>query len=209
MTAQSKDSVEDLVLLRDHYTRFIRQLLPNPADMARAFDAYALLPENGDFILELVNGEIIVKMPSNARASEIAAEIIYQLKRYLDDHDLEGHVTGEAGGYQIGYERYAPDVAYMAADKQPKLAGKGYNPVPPDLAVEVETNQTKETKAVLQSKIEHYLSVGTVVWVIYPEQETVEIHAPDKETIILSIKDTLEGGEVLPGFSVAVKKIFR
>jgi len=41
------------------------------------------------------------------------------------------------GGYMVSGERYAPDVAYIAKSRQEKLAERGYNPLPPDLAVEV------------------------------------------------------------------------
>lgn len=173
------------------------------------FEEFLELPENEDRIFELINGDIVEKVPSNAHASQIAFEIGYQIKRYLDDHDLEGHITGEAGGYRVSGDQYAPDVAYLSKVKQEKLDNKSYNSVPPDLVVEVETNITATSERRLKKKIVNYLRAGTTVWVLYPDTAEVEIYTPDKDTLTLGIEDTLDGGDVLPGFKIAVRKIFK
>ncbi|HRF94486.1 MAG TPA: Uma2 family endonuclease [Aggregatilineales bacterium] len=127
----------------------------------------------------------------------------------MDEHDL-GHVTGEAGGYQIGFgERYAPDVAFVSKDKQAEVATSGYNDVPPDLAVEVEFPSDLASEKRLRYKVTNYLNAGTVVWVVYPETKTVEIYVPGQSVQFLSEKDTLTGGDVLKGFSVPLSEVFK
>jgi Uma2 family endonuclease len=175
----------------------------------RDFEAFTELPENEDRLFEYINGEIVEKVPNNAYASKIAARIIYLISRYLEDNDIEGHVTGEAGGFKVGGDRYAPDVAYLSADKQEEVEKKGYNSIPPDLAVEVETNTTNATERRLRRKTFTYLNNGVVVWVIYPETQEVEVYTPDGVIQRLGIEDTLEGGTVLPGFTIQVKEIFK
>ncbi|MEL6271465.1 MAG: Uma2 family endonuclease, partial [Chloroflexota bacterium] len=101
-----------------------------------AFDDFVNRLENADKLFEFIAGEI-VEVPSNARVSEIAGQILFLIKLFLRQNNLRGHVTGEAGGYQIAGDRYAPDVAYMSVEKQAELEDSGYNSVPPDLAVEV------------------------------------------------------------------------
>lgn len=71
-------------------------------------------------------------MPSNPYSSEIAIQIAFFLKLYLREQGRRGHVTGEAGGYQVMGERYAPDVAFISYERQPELVPTGYNPNPPD-----------------------------------------------------------------------------
>ncbi len=44
---------------------------------ADAFEAFMARPENADRLFELINGEIIEKMPSNPHASEIAQLIAF------------------------------------------------------------------------------------------------------------------------------------
>ncbi len=168
------------------------------------FDALADLPENADRVLEYIGGEI-VEVPSNAYGSEIASRISGELYIFLKGKNL-GHLTGEAGGYRVSGERYAPDVAYLSKERQLELAKSGYNPNPPDLAVEVLSPTDDEGD--LMIKVGNYLAAGTLVWVVRPTKRHVEIYAPGQPVKKLDIDGMLDGGNVLPGFKLAVKDIF-
>jgi Uma2 family endonuclease len=175
---------------------------------ADAFEAFMARPENADRLFELINGEIIEKMPSNPHASEIAQLIAFFIRLYLREHKIAGHVTDGQGGYIIAGQQFAPDVAYISNDRQPELARQGYNPHPPELAVEVESPSTVASERRLRTKLFHYLSVGTIVWVVYPETQEIEVHVSGKAPLILTINDALDGGDVLPGFILPLKDIF-
>jgi Uma2 family endonuclease len=170
------------------------------------FELYAAQPENADRILEWIDGEIF-EMPSNPFASFIASRLNRILGNFVEEHRL-GFITGEAGGYQIGDHRYAPDVAFISKSRQAQLATSGYNPTPPDLAVEVEFPQTVESLNRLRIKIGNYLAVGTVVWVIIPEEKRVEVHVPGQAPQVLGVEGTLSGDPILPGFALAVQALF-
>ncbi len=170
------------------------------------FDIFAELPENADKLLEFIGGEV-VEVPSNAYASEFSIQFAIHIGMFVKQHNL-GHVTGEAGGYMVFGERYAPDVAFISKAKQPELAQRGYNPNPPDLAVEIDFPSTYATQRNLRIKTANYLAVGTTVWIVYPESKTVEVYAPGQKVQTLSADDTLDGGSVLPGFTLALKEIF-
>ncbi len=167
------------------------------------FDRWVDQPENADKLFEYIGGEI-VEVPSNPYVSEIASNINYWLKHYLMQHPI-GHVTGEGGGYRVSGERYAPDVAFLAKEKGP-LAEKGYHPVAPDLAVEVMSPGNDPHD--MLTKVGNYLAAGTVVWVVMPEKKQVQVFVPGEKVQQLGIKDTVDGGDVLPGFTLAVKDIF-
>jgi len=169
------------------------------------FDEWVLLPQNADNLFEYIGGEI-VKVPSNPYSSSIASEISFHIKLYLREQKIEGHVTGEQGGYMVSGERYAPDVAYLSKAKQEPLVRTGYNPNPPDLAVEVVSPSDTERK--LTVKTANYLAAGTVVWIVRPDEKLVEVFAPGQAVKILQADDTLDGGAVLPGFELALKTIF-
>ncbi len=172
------------------------------------FDQFVEAPENADKLLEYIAGEI-VEVPSNAYASKISSLILFFIMLFVREHQIEGHVTGEAGGYRVSGERYAPDVAFISAIKQPVLAKHGYNPAPPDLAVEVDFPSSDISRAKLRVKIGNYLAAGTVVWVVNVEPEQfVEVYVPGQPVKIVSLDGTLDGGDVLPGFTLAVKDIF-
>ncbi len=170
------------------------------------FDAFVELPENADKLFEFVAGEI-VEVPSNAAASEFSSRVNGFFFIYLLANPI-GHLTGEAGGYMVFGERYAPDVAFISKAKQPELAKQGYNPNPPDLAVEVDFPSTVRSQQILRVKIHNYVMAGTVVWLILPETKTVEVYKPGHPMKLYKIGDTLDGGDVLPGFTLAVKDIF-
>jgi Uma2 family endonuclease len=168
------------------------------------FEAFVDLPENADRNFEFIGGEI-VEVPSNPYSSHIAARIVRYLAAFVDDNNL-GHVTTEAGGYKVYGERYAPDVAYISNKRQPELPRHGYNPNAPDLAVEVVSPSDKQEP--LLTKVTNYLAAGTVVWVIYPDEKKVSVLLPGQPPKTLTIEDTLDGGDLLPGFSLPVKNIF-
>lgn len=168
------------------------------------FDAFI---QTADRKYEYIAGEI-VEVPSNAYVSEIAGMFLFFLRLFLRENNLKGHITGEAGGYQVAGERYAPDVAYIAYEKQPTLSKEGYNPIPPDLAVEVVSSDRAEEAHQLRIKVSNYLLEGVVVWVVRPEDKLVEVHAPGQPVKLYREADTLDGGDVLPGFAVTVKAFF-
>jgi len=122
------------------------------------------------------------------------------------EKNLEGYITGADGGYQIGDERYLPDVAFVSKARQPEPSHETYNPLPPDLAVEVLS--PSDQPDVMRLKLANYLAAGTVVWVVNPETRTVEVYTPDKRAYRLGADGTLDGGEVLPGLALPVKDLF-
>lgn len=168
------------------------------------FDRFVDLPENFDKLFEYIGGEL-VEVLSNVYVSKIAGIISGELYIFLKGKDL-GHLTGAAGGYQIVGERYAPDVAFISKNKQ--FSQGGYNPDPPDLAVEVDFPSTYQSISNLIPKIVNYLSAGTIVWLVIPESKIVEIFAPGQPKKSVGIDGVLDGGDLLPGFKLAVKDIF-
>ncbi|HLV33607.1 MAG TPA: Uma2 family endonuclease [Spirillospora sp.] len=175
---------------------------------AEQFDELMQRPDRGDTIYELISGEI-VEVPSNAYASNIAQLIGFFIRLFIREKGIAGFVTGADGGYQVAGERYAPDVAYISKARQPELAREGYNPNPPELAVEVISDETNlEEQRHLRRKITNYLAAGTIVWVVLPVSQMVEVHTPGQPLKTLYADDTLDGGDVLPGFQLPVKAIF-
>jgi len=171
---------------------------------AEEFEAFTLLPENVDRIFEFIDGEIF-ELPSNPYSSEIASMLIRFLGNYVYPNNL-GRVTGENGGYIVAGSRMAPDVAFIRRDRQDQLARQGYNPIAPDLAVEVisPTDKAEDT----DKKLKKYAEAEVLVWVVYPETQTVVVHTPGKAKQTLGIEGILDGGDVLLGFTIAIREIF-
>src|SRR2546427_304511 len=75
-----------------------------------------------------------------------------------------------------------------------------------ELAVEVVSPNDDNEK--LRIKVINYLAAGTLVWVVRPQDQKVEVCAPGRPVKIVDRDGTLDGGDVLPGFKLAVKDIF-
>ncbi len=84
-------------------------------------------------------------------------------------------------------------------------------PVPllvPDLAVEVISRSN--TRKEMDEKLQEYFEKGVrLVWYVRPKSRVVDVYtAPDHFTR-LTASMQLDGGDVLPGFSVQVGELFR
>lgn len=156
-------------------------------------------------ILELIDGELVEKMPSFT-PSRIASRINFFLMTYLMDHPL-GVTTAADGGYVMGDGSvFIPDVGYISRARLPEEPTREA-PVPPDLAVEVKspTDSVRE----LRRKAEKYLAAGTrLVWLVFPDEKRVEVYDGEADVVTLGDSDTLTGGELLPDFTLPISAIF-
>jgi Uma2 family endonuclease len=170
---------------------------------AAEFERFIRQPENISRNFELIAGEIVEKMVSNPRSSKIGVRIGGRLSVFVDDRGL-GVVIGADGGYVVNGERYIPDAAFISKTRQPVQPADAYNPLAPDLAAEFPS----QTNNQLRIKVANYLAAGTLTWVINPDKQRVEVYQQGKPPIILTDDEVLDGGDVLPGFSLAVSTLF-
>ena len=168
------------------------------------FEKLAELPENAHKRLEFIGGEV-VEVVSNSDSSEIAAMVLAEIITYVKSKKL-GRVTGADGGYMVAGERYMPDVAFISNIKQPERPHVSWNPIAPNLAIEVVS--PSDLPKDITDKVANYLAAGTVVWVIYPNDQQVKLYEPGQPVKTVTADAILEGGNVLPGFSVPLKDIF-
>jgi Uma2 family endonuclease len=178
--------------------------IPERTFTAEEFDEFILLPEHGDTLFELINGRVY-PVVSNNRSSRIAGKILTFINVYVLAQKI-GYVTGADGGYIVAGERLMPDVAFMSKARQPRRSKEAYNPLAPDLAVEVLSPSDDESNVRL--KLTSYLSAETTVWIVNPDTRTIEIHLPNKPPIKLTETDTIDGGDMLPGFTLPVGDVF-
>lgn len=106
-----------------------------------------------------------------------------------------------------------PDVLYLAKERldvyRRETADWRLKPLTlvPDVAVEIVSPTDRLPKVWRKAAV--YLEDGVrLVWVINPMREAVTIYASDEPPITLHRDGLLNGGAVLPGFSMAVHKLF-
>lgn len=77
----------------------------------------------------------------------------------------------------------------------------------PDLVVEVIS--PSERPGQITTKLFTYLDAGVrIVWLVDPEAQTVTVHAAGESPRTLTTDDEINGGDVLPGFSVPIAAFF-
>ena len=175
-----------------------------PPMTAEEFEEFALRRENAERRLELISGEV-VELVSNHESSHIQFCLSTLIGIYLLQNPI-GFGTGADGGYHVGDDRYIPDIGVILKTRQPALSKETYNPLAPDLAVEI-VSPSDEIDDVL-TKVNGYLMAGAMVWVVYPGSKEVRVFVPGQPSRKLGIDDTLDGGTVLPGFTAKLADIF-
>ena len=102
-----------------------------------------------------------------------------------------------------------PDLAWFAPGRLPP-GTTGYPELTPDLCIEVASPSNSRADRLLSDKAQMWLDYGArEVWVLNPEDTTVTRYRPGMAPAVLGEDDVLDGGELLPGFSVAVWRLFR
>jgi len=66
-----------------------------------------------------------------------------------------------------------------------------------------------DTQRKVLEKVGEYLDAGVcLIWIVRPKDETVTIYRSNGQIEQLQVDDTLDGEDVLPGFSCSVADIF-
>lgn len=100
------------------------------------------------------------------------------------------------------------DVAYLSPELTARTPeGAKFVDGPPDLAVEILS--PSDTYGAISEKIRAYLDAGvSLVWIIDPTFRTIVVHRPDGHPRLFHVEDTIEAEPHLPGFQVALSRLF-
>lgn len=194
----------------------LRDLGDIPPDRIRARPAPGTATEQDvldinaheDRLFELVDG-VLVEKGMGFRESLIAAFLIEILSRAAREKRL-GVVSGPDGFMRLrpGLVR-GPDVAFVSWARLPdqRIPEAPIPGLVPDLAVEVlsESNTIRE----MERKRREYFGQGVrMVWMVDPASRSVTVFTSVTESSVFTESDTLDGGDVFPGFSVSIREVF-
>lgn len=172
--------------------------------------AEELLEISGDGVRrELVQGEVRRMAPAGYRHGRIVLNVTTPLDRFVRENNL-GAVLAAETGFKIASNPdtvRAPDVAFVSRERIGEVGDvEGYWPGAPDLAVEVVS--PNDSYAGVEDKVDNWLRAGTrMVVIVNPGGETVTVRSPT-EIKILTKGDTLDGEEVVRGWTLPVANIF-
>jgi Uma2 family endonuclease len=179
------------------------RLRPTPG---QATERDLLKPEGR--LCELIDG-VLVEKTLGYDESLLTVELGTALAAFVKRHRL-GEVTAPDGTFRLMPGLVLiPDVAFTSRKNLPRK-GAPRSPIPdlaPDLAVEVLSKGN--TKAEIKRKLRQYFEAGVrVVWLIDPKSRTAVVHTSPKTMTKLSEGQALDGGDVLPGFSLSLAELF-
>ncbi len=141
--------------------------------------------------------------------SRIAMKIGRLLGNIVEPQNL-GIVAGEGGTLQLDLNLVRiPDVSFVSWGRLP--GGEiPDEPVPlliPDLVVEVISRSN--TRKEMEGKLDEYFEKGVrLVWFVRPKSRVVDVYTARDHFTRLTASMRLDGGDVLPGFSVVVGELF-
>jgi len=156
---------------------------------------------------ELIKGEVFHLSPSSSRHGQITAKLHGYLFLYLNENPIGELYAAETGFREPGQQTVrAPDIALIQTDRLPTNP-TGFSEVMPDLAVE--TISPNETVSETAKKTTWWLKQGVrLVWNVDPETKQVTAHHPDGQARVYAEDQTLDAGDVLPGFTLELTKLF-
>lgn len=161
-----------------------------------------------DFKYELVDGRLIKMSPTGAQHGVIAIRLAAVLNRHVEDRGLGVALTA---GFKLRSDPDTvrePDIAFVRRERIPASGVPvAYWLGPPDLAVEVIS--PTDRPGYLKRKVADYLSCGVqMIWVIHPRTRTVTVYRPGSPPAIFAEADTLDGADVIPGFTYQISRLF-
>lgn len=166
-------------------------------------------PDDG-WRYELVKGELIRMSPTGQEHGVVTLNLSSPLHAFVKANKL-GLVHAAETGFILAHDPdtvRAPDIAFISRERYEKVGRTvKYWDGPPDLVAEVLS--PSDTARKVEDKVANWLEAGTrMLWLVNPKLRTVTVYRSLTEISVLTEKDTLSGGDVVPGFQISVAEIF-
>jgi Uma2 family endonuclease len=158
---------------------------------------------------ELIDGTLVEKA-LGAPEAYVAWLLGSLLGKYLDQNKLgiglapDGLLRLSPGLVRI------PDLSFISWNKLPgrKVPLKPIYDLYPDLAIEVLS--PSNTPAEIRRKLREYFSAGVrLAWVIDLRKRSARVYTSPRLSVQIREDQSLDGGDVLPGFTVLLADLFR
>lgn len=194
----------------------VRQFGPLPLDRVvndpppgmATVDDVIRMEEQHNRLCELIDGTLVEKT-MGAYESFVALQLATLLNEFVRSHSL-GIALGADGMLQLFPNQVRiPDACFLSLDRleAESFVSEAVPQVVPDLAVEVISRSN--TQEEMDRKLREYFEAGVrLVWFCYPKTKTVDVYTSTESKITLTESDTLDGGEVLPGFAAPIQGLY-
>ena len=166
------------------------------------------MPDDG-YRYELVRGELIKMAPPGLVHGKLAGYFMRHIGNYVETHDLG--VTFAETGFILESDPdtvRAPDASFISRERLDEVGETdGYWPGAPDLVIEVISPNDRYT--VVEAKVAEWLDAGVrMVIVVNPRRRSVRVHRSPTEVDDLVEGDSIDGGDVVSGWSMPISGLF-
>jgi Uma2 family endonuclease len=173
-------------------------------------EEFMALPKDGHRY-EIVNGELVDMGNSGALHGNLAIILSSALFAVANAQKLGALFDSSTAFKMKNGNKRSPDISFFAKERLQGMTElpTGFLEGAPDLAVEILSpgNTVEE----IEAKITEYFDNGArLVWVISPVQHYVLVYrcAQEPDRLLKSV-DSLDGEEVIPGFTLPVADLFQ
>ena len=151
-------------------------------------------------------GQIIFEMPTGLQTSVTNSALNGEVYLWNRQYTL-GVVADSNGGFMLPDNSVrAPDVAWISRERWGAVTEaerKKFGHVCPDFVIELMSDT--DEKYTLPAKMEKYLRNGVRLgWQIDPFTQQTTIYRPDQAPQVVPFTETLNGEDVLPGFTLCL-----
>ena len=159
---------------------------------------------------ELIRGVLHENMSAGMNHGRIVVKLVILLGAFVMPRRLGTLVASDTGFWlERGPDTVRePDIAYISSERLPIDEDiPGYSEIVPDLVVEVASpsDSTRDVREKALMWLDHGVRLA---WVAHPSACTVDVYHADGTILTLTGSDTLDGGNVLLGFTCKVSDIF-
>ena len=158
---------------------------------------------------ELIRGELKTRAPAGNEHGALAALMTDFLIVDVRAQKL-GKVYAAETGFKLASNPdtvRAPDTAFISQQRLDEVGPvQGYWPGAPDLAAEVVSPCDLYTE--VSDKVAEWLEAGSGMVVVNPRNKQVVMHLSPTEVKVLGVDDTLNSGEVVPGWQLPIRELF-
>lgn len=172
---------------------------------------YNFCRENRDLHIERnANQDIIIMSPTGYITGDRNSEITRQLGNW-NKKSKSGRVFDSSTGFALPNGAVkSPDAAWISHEHDQQLSPedrKKFAPVCPDFVIELKSENDDIPE--LQNKMVEWIENGCRLgWLIDADEEKVYIYQPKQPVCTIEgFNNTVDGGEVLPGFILELSEL--
>jgi len=185
--------------------------LETPAEEKVLNDAEFMALNRDGHRYEIVNGELIDMGNSGAKHGYVCSVLMILLGGYVHIQKLGAMFDSSTAFKMKSGNKRSPDLSFMAKERLQGLdeLPDGFLEGAPDLAVEI-LSPSNTVEEIHNKLVEYFDNGSRLVWVINPKEKYVLVYRSSQEPDrLLKSIDSLDGEEIVPGFSLAIAELFQ